>query len=51
VEHLGQLAAAPYVETVSRVAYRWGFTNAGRFATAHEAEFGEAPSATLRRSR
>jgi AraC-like DNA-binding protein len=49
--HEELLAADPYVETVSRIAYRWGFTNAGRFATAHEAEFGEAPSATLRRSR
>jgi AraC-like DNA-binding protein len=48
--HEELLAADPYVETVSRVASRWGFTNAGRFATAHEAEFGEAPSATLRRA-
>lgn len=47
--HQELLAADPYVETVSRIVNRWGFTNPGRFATAHAAEFGEAPSTTLRR--
>lgn len=47
--HEELLAADPYVETVSRIMNRWGFTNPGRFATAHEAAFGERPSTTLRR--
>jgi AraC-like DNA-binding protein len=36
---------------VTDVAYRWGFTNLGRFAHAYRERFGEAPSETLRRSR
>lgn len=39
----------PSEVTVSSVAYRWGFTNLGRFATAHANRYGETPSATLRR--
>ncbi|WP_164681156.1 helix-turn-helix transcriptional regulator [Mycobacterium intracellulare] len=35
--------------TVASVAYRWGFTNLGRFATEHAHRYGEAPSATLHR--
>lgn len=35
-------------ETVAAVAARWGFSNLGRFAAMYRAEFGEAPSATLR---
>lgn len=48
--HEELLAADPREETVSRVAHRWGFTNPGRFATAHEIRFGEPPSHALRRS-
>lgn len=39
----------PSEVTVSSVAYRWGFTNLGRFATAHANRYGETPSATLHR--
>ncbi|WP_076055953.1 helix-turn-helix transcriptional regulator [Mycobacterium colombiense] len=41
--------ADPTEVTVSSVAYRWGFTNLGRFATAHANRYGETPSATLHR--
>lgn len=37
--------------SVSEVAYRWGFTNLGRFALAYRERFGEAPSQTSRRAR
>lgn len=49
--HDDLLAADPGSVTVSRVANRWGFGNAGRFATAHRAAFGEEPARTLRRLR
>lgn len=39
----------PSEVTVSSVAYRWGFTNLGRFAAAHANRYGEAPSVTLHR--
>lgn len=48
--HQDLLAADPFETTVSTIAHRWGFTHLGRFAAAHTAEFGEAPSASLRRS-
>ncbi|GLZ81943.1 transcriptional regulator [Actinorhabdospora filicis] len=35
--------------TVSEVAWRWGFTHLGRFATAYRLRYGEPPSRTLRR--
>ncbi|WP_433559345.1 AraC family transcriptional regulator [Pseudonocardia xinjiangensis] len=35
--------------TVMEVAMRWGFGNAGRFATSYRKEFGTTPSVTLRR--
>nr|WP_231120026.1 helix-turn-helix domain-containing protein [Mycobacterium colombiense] len=41
--------ADPTEVTVSSVAYRWGFTNLGRFATAHANRYGETPSVTLHR--
>ena len=44
-------AADPYVESVAAVAQRWGFHHLGRFAAAHEAEYGQPPSQTLRSSR
>ncbi|WP_426241323.1 AraC family transcriptional regulator [Nocardioides sp. LHG3406-4] len=34
---------------VSEVAYHWGFTNLGRFATLYQERFGELPSATIAR--
>lgn len=47
--HEALLAADPYEDTVAAIAHSWGFTHLGRFAAAHEAEFGEPPSQTLRR--
>lgn len=38
----------PSTVTVASVAHRWGFTNLGRFASAHAKRYGEPPSATLR---
>jgi AraC-like DNA-binding protein len=35
--------------TVASVAYNWGFTNLGRFASAHANRYGETPSVTLHR--
>lgn len=35
---------------VTDTAYRWGFSNLGRFACAYRDRFGEAPSETRRRS-
>ena len=35
---------------VSEVAYHWGFSNLGRFATQYRARFGERPSETTARS-
>ena len=35
--------------TIAMVASDWGFSNAGRFATAYRQRFGEPPSATFRR--
>ncbi|GHF13131.1 MULTISPECIES: AraC family transcriptional regulator [Streptomyces] len=34
--------------TVSDVAFRWGFSNLGRFAAAYQQRYGHTPSATLR---
>jgi AraC-like DNA-binding protein len=44
------LDSDPSSLTVASVAYRWGFTNPGRFAAAHAQRYGESPSATLRRN-
>ena len=35
-------------DTVTTIARRWGFTNAGRFAAQHHAAYGETPAQTLR---
>ena len=43
-------AADPYAESVAAIAQRWGFQHLGRFAAAHEAEYGQTPSQTLRSS-
>lgn len=42
--------ADPSTVTVASVAYRWGFSNLGRFAAAHAARYGEPPATTLRRN-
>jgi AraC-like DNA-binding protein len=47
-EHL--LDSDPSIVTVASVAYRWGFTNLGRFAAAHAARYREPPVKTLRRT-
>jgi len=45
------LRAEPSGTTISAVAARWGFLNAGRFAGAYAQRFGEYPLETLRRGR
>jgi transcriptional regulator GlxA family with amidase domain len=47
--HQALLDSDPSSVTVAAVAYRWGFTNPGRFAAAHTQRYGESPSETLRR--
>lgn len=47
--HQALLRADPSTVTVASVAYRWGFTNLGRFAAAHSARYRETPTETLRR--
>jgi AraC-like DNA-binding protein len=48
--HQELLVSDPSAETVASIARRWGFTNPGRFATAHAARYGETPAQTHRRS-
>ena len=48
--HQDLLEANPSTVTVASVAYRWGFTNLGRFAAAHTARYQESPLKTLHRS-
>ena len=48
--HQALLESDPTTVTVASVAYRWGFTNLGRFAAAHTARYREPPVRTLRRS-
>jgi AraC-like DNA-binding protein len=48
--HQALLESDPSTATVASVAYRWGFTNLGRFAAAHAARYREPPVKTLRRS-
>jgi AraC-like DNA-binding protein len=47
--HQTLLESDPSEVTVAAVAYRWGFTNIGRFAAVHADRYGEAPSVTLHR--
>lgn len=48
--HRTLLESDPSTVTVASVAYRWGFTNLGRFAAAHTARYREPPVQTLRRA-
>lgn len=48
--HQTLLESDPSTATVASVAYRWGFSNLGRFAAAHTARYREPPVETLRRS-
>jgi AraC-like DNA-binding protein len=48
--HETLLESDPATATVSSVAYRWGFTNLGRFAAAHTIRYREPPAKTLLRS-
>lgn len=47
--HQTLLRSDPSTVTVASVAYRWGFSNLGRFAAAHSARYRETPTETLRR--
>jgi AraC-like DNA-binding protein len=42
------LTADPERESVTAVAYRWGFTSSSRFAAYYRTAYGVSPSATLR---
>jgi AraC-like DNA-binding protein len=44
------LESDPSIDGVASIAFRWGFTNLGRFAAAYAAHYGENPAVTLRRS-
>jgi AraC-like DNA-binding protein len=48
--HQNLVDSDPSIVTVASVAYRWGFTNLGRFAAAHAARYSEPPVTTLRRT-
>jgi AraC-like DNA-binding protein len=48
--HQTLLESDPSTATVASIAYRWGFSNLGRFAAAHTARYRELPVKTLRRS-
>ncbi|MVO90945.1 helix-turn-helix domain-containing protein [Streptomyces sp. p1417] len=43
------LLADPTTQTVTAIAYRWGFAHPGRFAADYRTTYGEPPSQTLRR--
>lgn len=47
--HQTLIESDPSEVTVASVAYRWGFTNLGRFAATHADRYGEIPSVTLNR--
>ena len=44
------LIGDPSCASVAEIANRWAFSHLGRFASAYQREYGEAPSATLRSS-
>ena len=39
------------VNSVTEVAFRWGFMHQGRFSAEYKQRFGETPSQSLQRSR
>ncbi|MEV8321410.1 helix-turn-helix domain-containing protein [Streptomyces sp. NPDC059900] len=43
------LLGDPAAQTVTAIAYRWGFSHPGRFAADYRTAYGEPPSQTLRR--
>jgi len=45
--HRDLLAADPGSRTVTAIAYRWGFSNASRFATWYQEAYGVRPSHTV----
>jgi AraC-like DNA-binding protein len=45
------LAADPASTTVTTIAFRWGFSNLGRFAAEHLAEYSQPPAQALRTTR
>ena len=49
--HLELADADPHSKTVFDIALNWGFSHPGRFSVAYRKQFGEAPSAVLRRAR
>jgi AraC-like DNA-binding protein len=42
------LVSDPSIDTVASIAFRWGFSNLGRFAAAYATRYGENPAVTLR---
>jgi AraC-like DNA-binding protein len=46
--HRDLLAGSPAIETVTAVAYRWGFPSTSRFTEQYRAAYGATPSHTLR---
>ena len=48
--HRALRAAKPGNTNVTEVATKFGFWHFGRFATTYRAQFGEVPSATLKRT-
>jgi transcriptional regulator GlxA family with amidase domain len=46
--HRELAAADPQHESVTAVAFRWGFANSGRFAAYYRQAYGVLPSRTLR---
>jgi AraC-like DNA-binding protein len=49
--HRDLRSADPVHTTVARIARRWGFTNLGRFAAAHQRMYGQTPLQALRAAR
>lgn len=48
--HRDLLAADPARETITTVAYRWGFNGSSRFAAAYRRAYGISPSQALRKN-
>jgi AraC-like DNA-binding protein len=48
--HHDLATADPGQTSVTTIAYQWGFTHLGRFATSYRTKYGRSPSHTLQRS-